>query len=252
MTSFIGYNNILESGAVTVTSEATGFAKENAYDWTPYDWWQALAAGTVYLTVDMGVNTIVDYWALGFHNLDDNSGTIKPQYSSDNFASDINDLDTVQTLTNGLPIMRPVTQRNVRYYRFEINSTGSASFIGLLALGKILQLPAHVPLPFGSPVLQRDKKILNNISDTGNHLRSSVFAAGYDFIIQQKLITNAWIDTNWDAFADHAEIKSFFYMWDYENRPTEIILAKAYDIAYPMRNEPNRNDFSLKCKGLIE
>jgi len=252
MTAYIGYRNILETGTVTVTSEQPDFFKENAYDWLPYDQWQAAAAGTVYLTVDMGVPTLVDYWSLAFHDLHKNSGTIKPQYSSDNFATDINDLDTVQTLTDGAAIMRKVTPRTVQHYRYEINSLSVASFIGLLTLGEILQLPAPIPLPFGSPVLQRDKKILNNVSQTNNFLGSSEIAYGYEFQIVQNLVSNAWTDTHWNALADHIETKPFLYSWDYENRPSEIMFAKAFDINYPKRNTPNRDDFSFECKGLIE
>lgn len=252
MTSFIGYNNILETGTVTASSEAASHPKENAFDWFPHDWWQATGPGQAFLTVDMGANAAVDYWALAFHNIHDYSGSIQAQYSSDNFVSDINDLDTVQYPADGVAVMRNVTQQNVRYYRFHVVTTGSPAHIGALAMGARLELPGHVPLPFGSPVLSRDDKVLNNASDTGNFLGSSVLSAGYEFMIQQKQITTAWVDSNWDAFADHARTKPFFYVWDQEDRPTEVIFAKATDITYPKRNVPNRDDFSLKCKGLRE
>lgn len=251
MSSRIAYNNILESGTVTVTSEATGYPKENAFDWLPFDYWKANAAGTVYLTVDMGANTVVDYWALAFHDLHDHSGTIKPQYSSDNFSADINDLDTVQTPSNGNVIFRPVTQRNVRYYRFEISSTSVASYIGALALGQALTLPGHVPLPFTPPALERKNKILNNFDDLGNFMGSSKVTNGFAFTLEQKIITAAWIDSNWDALADHIEVKPFFYLWDYENRPTEAAFCRANKITYPKRNNPNLYDFAIEGNALI-
>ena len=250
MTSYVGYNNILETGTVTVTSEATGFPKENAYDWLSWDYWKATAAGTVYITVDMGSNTTVDYWALAFHDLADHSGTIKPQYSTDNFSADTNDLDTVQTPTDNQMIFRPVTSVNVRYYRFEISSTTLASAIGALSLGQALTLERGMR-GFMTPYHGRNKKILNSIGETGNPLGSTVYALGQKFTIDQMNVSTTWIDANWEALINHIEIKRFFFMHDYENAPTEVAFCWADKIKHPKYNNDNLKDFSIDCRALI-
>ena len=165
MTAYIGYKNLFDTASsVAVTSEASGFEKENAYDWLTYDWWKAAAAGVVYITLDMGSAVSADYWALASHDLPDNSGTIKAQYSSDNFAADINDFDTVQTPSDNAPIFRKVTSRSARYFRFEINSTGAASLIGQLCIGEVLTLPSGIPIGFTPPNFNRDHTVLNSVS----------------------------------------------------------------------------------------
>lgn len=252
MTAYIGYNNILESGTVTVTSEANGFSKENAYDWLPRDWWKAAGAGTVYLTVDMGVATTVDYWALAFHDLADNSGTIKPQYSSGSTSPIAwSDLDTIQTPTADQMIFRPVTSVNVRYYRFEINSTSVASYIGALSLGQALTLPMNIRAPFTTPYHGRNKKILNSVSETGYPIGSSVISIGQKFMIEQKNVTPAWISSNWEALIDHVEIKPFFFMHDYEDAPSEVVFAWREKIKYPSYNNNSLQDFSIECNALL-
>ena len=252
MTAYLGLTNILESGTVTVTNEQTDFEKENAYDWFPNDWWLSTGAGTVYLTVDMGSNTIVDWWGLAFHDLSDNSGTIKPQYSTDNFAADTNDLDTIQTPSDGSVIFRKVTSRNVRYYRFEIASTGSPSYIGALWLGQALVLPENIKAPFVSPKHGRNKIIINTKAEGGSFIGRSVQQDGYKFDIAQKAVTHAWADSNWATVIDHIEIKPFFFVWDQENRPTEAIYAWTDGkIAHPSYTDPDYLNYKIPCKGLI-
>ena len=57
------YNSLIPSATtITVTSEAAGFAKENAYDWLTFDYWKPSAAGTVYYTMDFGAAVAVDGW----------------------------------------------------------------------------------------------------------------------------------------------------------------------------------------------
>lgn len=93
MTAILAYENLLEhaDSTVTATSEATGYDVENCFDWLTHDYWQATAAGTNYVTVDLGSAKAVDYWAVFAHDLADNSGGVRVQYSSDNFASDVNE-----------------------------------------------------------------------------------------------------------------------------------------------------------------
>ncbi len=251
MSSLICYANLIEDATVTVTSEATGFAKENAYDWRGSDWWQAGAAGTVYLTADFGSAQTFDYWAVGLHDLNDNAGTIKPQYSTDNFAADTNDFDTAQTPSNSNFIVQQVTSRNVRYGRFEIASTGSASNIGHLAFGQALTLPSPIETGFRPALLGRDHKILNNITEAGNYTGSSIQRKGYTVEIIQTLVTPAWVDANWEALMDHIQIKPFLFVWDLENRPTEAAYCRAIDIDPPKYAMPNFMSFSIKCKAWL-
>lgn len=92
MSSIIGYENLIETAStVTVTSEAAGYEKANAYDWLENDYWQGTAAGTRYYTVDLGSAKTVDYWACHAHDLSNNAGLVRVQYSSDNFAADVNE-----------------------------------------------------------------------------------------------------------------------------------------------------------------
>jgi hypothetical protein len=250
MTAYIGYNNLLESATVTVTSAASGYPKENAYDWLTSDWWKAAAAGTVYLTADFGEAKTFDSWGLAAHNLPDNSGTIKPQYSSN--GSDWSDFDTVQTPADGSPIFRKVTSRTVRYARWEISSTGAASLIGSLFIGPALALPEPMGDGWYPPRLAADDVLYNNETDGGAFVGRSVVRAGLSFTIDQDLITRAWIDANWESLAAHIRTKSFYFSWDAETYPGEAVFCwlNAKKVPRPQHSSPMYLKFSIPVKGI--
>lgn len=225
MTVYIGYDNRIPNGTVSVTSEAADYPKENAYDWILSDWWKAAAAGTVYFTIDAGSAVDWDSWGIAGHDLHDNSGTIKPQYSSDNFSVDINDFDTVQTPTDGDPIFRKVTSRNAQYFRFEINSTSFASVIGMLFAGQALALLDDIRGKFTPPRMARNNTLYSNKTDGGAFIGRSVIREGFRFNLSQDFLTRSWMDSNWDSLIDHLETKPCFLSWNYENYPLDAIFC---------------------------
>jgi len=85
----IGYKNLFTTSGVTVTtsSDQSGFEKENAYDWKPYDWWKPSAAGANWLRASFGAAKAADYMAISAHNLGTLGATIKCQYSTNGGSS---------------------------------------------------------------------------------------------------------------------------------------------------------------------
>jgi hypothetical protein len=251
MTAYIGYDNHLANGTVTVTSEESGYPKENAWDWLLTDWWKANAPGVVYVTVDMGAAVNADYWAIAGHNLHLNSGNIKPQYSSDNFSSDIHDFDSQYTPSNGNPYLRKVTQRNARYFRFLVNSIDVASLIGQLCIGNILELPSGMPAGFIPPSLAHSDEVYSNVSDGGQFIGRSVIRNGKRFTISQEVILPSWFDNNWQGLYDHIVKKPFFFAWDYENYQTDITFCWSDgNIDPPRYSSTVHMNWSMKVRGV--
>jgi len=252
MSTSIGYTNLVKTGTVTVTSEASGFEKENAQSYKTSTWWKASAAGTVYFTIDMGSAVTVDSWGIIGHNLFDNSGTIKAQYSSDNFAADTNDLDTVQTPSANIAIFRKATSRSARYYRFEIASTGSASFIGNFFLGAALDLPNGMTSGFSPASLNRDRDIFNNMTQGGNYTGRILRSKGSEVSISQRNVTRAWVDSNWAALADHIELYPFYFAWDTTNFPADAAYCMAQKINYPSYSDNTYMRFNIDCVAIYD
>lgn len=255
MTAMIGYNNLLlNSGiTITVTSEASGYEKENAYSWKTSNWWQAAAAGTVYYTIDFGSAVSIDSYGVSGHDLTDNSGTIQLQYSATGaWAGEEVDFEAAQTPSENETIFRKGTSQSKRYWRFKIVSTGSASFIGNLFLGVALSLERGMPAPFSPANFNREREIFNNMSNGGAYLGRALRYNGAKINIKQQFISRSWIDSNWKALANHVELYPFYFLWDQENYPTEAAYCMANEIGYPTYNDPQYLDFNLNCVAIYD
>lgn len=220
------YDNLLETGTVTASSEATGFAKENAYDWLAYDWWKPTATGFSYLTVDCGTAKPCDYLALHAHDLFTNGSSITLQYSTDDFVADINDAFAAFIPASDGPMVKTFPQLNVRYYRLRILAPNISS-IGIAAFGAMLQLPTGVLTGFTPPTLMYDNEVTNHRSNGGAYIGRSVRRRGGKKGIPLRFgdVSAAWVRADWAAFLDHAEVKPFFFSWNQETYPDEAVFA---------------------------
>lgn len=215
----LAFTNIIEASVstITVTSEETGFEKENAFDWKTFDGWKAGAAGEVFYTIDYGSAVSVDYWAMAAHDLNDNSGTVQLQYSTDNFVGDTNDIGSLITPASNSPILHTFTTQSARYWRFKINSTTNASFIGVASIGDRLTMVRAVGSGFGLPFDSRDDDITNFRSEGGEFLGRTLLRKGIKARLTFTLQTLAFVRGDWRTFTDHAQLKPFWFDWNPDN-----------------------------------
>ena len=249
----MGLTNLVKSGTVTVTSEATGFEKENAQSWKTSSWWKADAAGTVFYYVDMGAAVDVDCWGYAGHNLFDQGGNIRIHYSATGaWAGEQVAVGAAHTPTGNNTHMKVFTSINAQYWRFRIDSPGEASFFANLFLGEAQSLENGMPSPFSPANLNRDRKIMNNISEGGQFLGRILRSNGSKIRIPQRNITRTWIDANWDAIANHIELYPFYFLWNEENFPTEAAYCMAKKITYPKYQDNTFLMFDLDCTAIYD
>lgn len=249
----IAYDNKLVDATLSVTSEASGYPKENAVDGLTWDWWKPTAAGTVYFTADMGAAIACDVWSCFAHNLASVAGSIQLQYSSDNFAADINNAGAAVSPSDTAVIFRTFASVSARYWRFEIITTGQPAAIGALFLGPGLTLPEGMPIGFVPPTLSFEDDITNQRTHGGAFLGRSVLrrgAAGELSIIDAD---PAWMRATWAPFLAHAQTKTFFLSWDPDNYPAEAAFcwtSRAVDgVAY---TKPLYMSHRLSYEGLTQ
>lgn len=131
------YRNILENSTVAVTSENSSFPAWRLYDRAIDNLFKGNSTpANFYITADQGVTIQYDVDRLLIppgHNLD--GLTIKVQYSTDNFAADINDAVSWVQSGSGL-IDKSFTSQNKRYWRLNIASPASAPELAEMFLGK--------------------------------------------------------------------------------------------------------------------
>lgn len=245
----VAYQNIFESGTVTASSEATGYYKENAYDWRGDDI-LVFNSGTAHtLTVDYGAAVTVDCFCLAYHNLGTIGATITVRYSVDNFAADDNVLLTLGPATNGV-IFVPMTSTHKRYWRVQIDlASAGQPYIGQVLLGQLLNLPR--PVAVGGNVIHDSDadEIINNTAQNGNMLGMSVIYQGVKGSIKFEYMTESYLRGQYKQFKDHARFKPFFYSW----RPSlynedAVICWRAGDIpaANPTHSKYYAVDFPIE------
>lgn len=126
--------------------------------------------------------------------------------------------------------------------------------VGVVMLGKRLDLPLNMTTPFMPPSSAYDDEITNIESDTGQFIGRSIRRKGVKFSINMPpLITPGFVETDWHNFINHARQYPFMFAWDIANKPTDIVYAKTDGIITP----PSYSNqaflrVGLNCKGLVE
>jgi len=227
---FILYNNLLPGASIiTVTSEASGYEKENAYNYLTWDHWKPSASGTVYYTVDLGSAQSIDAWGVVAHNLGNNSASIKLQYSDTGaWAGEEVDVGTAVSPDTTETIMKTFTSLSKRYWRWEIVSASAASQIGLLFLGVKMEMPSGLGVGFAPDALAPQYEPRYNLSDDSALLGASLYKKPIKNTMKFKLLTPAWVRANWEPFLRHVEQnKGFLYQPQPDDYPSEVVYAFA-------------------------
>jgi len=247
--SRFAYENFFTTGTVTASSEDTGYAKENAFDWNTYDYWKPTAAGISYLTVDLGSAQEADYWGIAAHDLFDNSGTVQLQYSSDNFASDINDVGALTTPSDNSAIFVVFTAVSARYWRLKITTTGSASKIGVASIGTSLTMTQTVRTGATLAHEARDDVYVNQVSEGGQFLGRTLIRKGVKFSVTFTVQEISFVRSDWSAFLDHAEEKPFWYSWNTDYADSVFVWTDGMPTA-PKFDRHNTLTLSMNLKGI--
>jgi len=259
MTSYIGHTNKIEDAtSITVTSEATGFEKENAYDWFLYDWWKASATGTIIFDIDLGASVEVQSWGVAGMNWGDGTGPGFLQYSATGaWAGEQLTADNYGTVYADAVIFNILsTPITARYWRIAYTGTGGPYQAAQLFLGDALALPYGPRIGSTSPHDSFEDEILNNMSDGGFNLGRSVYSEGVKFTISQSKVAKSWVDSNWATLYEAIRSHAFFYVEDQENNPTKAAFCWTDGKIKKPSIEANAADplmsFSIPCRGIIE
>src|SRR3990172_5344111 len=167
----IYYDTMLGSfgSALTASSIAAGdYSVNYLYNWIEVNSWKAAnATAPMYITYDAGAGNTkqADYLAILGHNLNTIGATIVLQYSTDNFAADINDVFTAFAPSAGTVILKEFTAVTKRYWRLKITGTLSAApYMTLCVSGSKIELD-YATASFDP--YQQEVKATTNITQGG-------------------------------------------------------------------------------------
>lgn len=225
---------------LATTTESDGdFDADYVYNWLEINGWKANDTTVpMYLTLDLGVGNAedADYLILYGHNFNTIGATVVLQYSTDNFAGDINDAFTPEAPSADTVYLKTFTGPGPkRYWRLKITGTLSAApFIRLAPWG------LQTELDFASIAYDPHQQNTNaNISET-----QGLFVSGIHIkSIQRRLSIrfNNKTSVLYDKVAtmhDTHGLKQFFIAWELGNYPDEVWFVRPS----PNFNNPLRGD----------
>lgn len=249
----IGYKNLFTetSGTVTVSSEQSGYEKENAYDWLGYDWWKPNATGDSWIRVSFSSAKDANYMAIWGHDLFDHSANVKAQYSDDGIIW--NDAHDVVTPANNNTIFVSFDTINAAHWRILTNTPTTIPVIAGVQIGEALQFPHNMEIGFAPPSLTPVVKMKTTRSESGAFLGGSKKYSGIEGKFSFTKIPPEWVRSEWVPFLNHVQTpRPFVFSWDSILHQDEAVLAWTdRDLTPPKYSDSLYMDISLRFEGTL-
>ena len=216
-------------------------------------WKAADTTSPVYLTLDLGVGNTADadYIAIIGHNLNTIGATVTLQYSTDDFAADVNDAFTGEAPSADTVYLKEFTAPGAkRYWRLKISGTLSAvPYLAICVWGLTTELD-YATASF-DPYAENVKAAVGLSQGgyvTGIHEKHTERSMSLRFSDADSTLYNkvkAWWDTS--------GLKNFFVAWETANNPSEAYLMRpGTSFTNPLTNGGAYRNITINLKGRKE
>jgi hypothetical protein len=217
-------DNVFQLGTVSASSERpqrNGWL-ENAVDGMTYDWWEWLSL-PAWLSVQLSVASPVDMCAIGLHT----GITFIFQYHNGSAWVDLHEPVTTTTTAVHAVIF---TEIIASQFRVLVTQADDENILGIVMLGKSLQLPkrfygGHAPI-----VLNRTTQIVRNKTESGFDAGVYSLRTGAATNVSIDNMRPIWIRENLEALNKQLERRPFIFAWRPATYPS--------DVAYCWLNSP--------------
>lgn len=224
------FDTMLGSTGSSLAASTTASGDYNAvylYNMLETNLWKAAGVTSpCYLTYDAGSGNTkqADYLAIIGHNLFSAGATVTLQYSTDNFAADINDAFTAFAPSADTVVLKEFTSPAAkRYWRLKISGTLSAApYMALCIWGLKTELD-WASASFDP--YEQDVKAAVGLSQggyvTGVHVEYTERAL--NLVIED---ADAALYAKVKDWWDRSGLKNFFVAWDTTNNPNDVWLMR--------------------------
>jgi len=251
----IGYETLAERTGVTVTSAqpAATNPADNAVDWLPFDFYQPDAAGaSIQLKLSHASAQSCDYIALAKHDLFTLGARVSVEYSADD--ATYSTALAATTLADDGVFFQSFTVQSAKYWRITFDRADAGVIqpsIGIMALGTAFDTSELPQIGFTPPLIDGDAGN-TSISMDGTWLGKSIRKKALDMSFDFRLLSPAWVRTNWTPFMTHAQAKPFIISWDDVNYPSDAVMAWVEKkMPMPKYSDAAFNDVSLRLKAVL-
>lgn len=237
----IGYDNVVTEANVLASTSLAGFPAESVGNSFTFELWKPSELPAS-IDIDAGSPVTADYVAFGAHNL--TGCRITLSYSTDG----VTFADAVEAVVvrnrAGMLLFEPVTARYWRLdilgwassatlsldfvnreYRVGAFSEAQDTYLGVLYLGRALQMErgiyqGHTPGEFA-----RNDQIRPSVSEGGQWLGRTVVRKGYQTEYSFSNLRADWVRSTLAPFLDAAVTEPFFVAWRPETKAGEVLFG---------------------------
>lgn len=249
MSSVIGYGNITDLAAATITlvGDNPDNPAANAFDGLANGTYYApQSTGTSDVFLDAGESFSASYFAIYDHNLGANGATITLSWGVSATGS-WTDLATLSP-DKSEASMATFTAVSARYWRVR-TVLPSLVYIGVIAFGESIVMRGSVRPSF-KPVLVDDWESNNTISESGNMLGRHLIRRPAKISASFTVLDDAWIRSTWQPFIERRVIeRPWFWRWNSQRFPKEIAFCQSEDIPHPTYDVPFFMSINLTATG---
>lgn len=245
--------------AIAATTEDVDFPASNLLNpATHLKWVSGVNTGDEYITVNVSVLNLTDYFAIAKHNFGTAECTVSLEVTADPDSPynspGFTEIIPPTFITSDAPIIFQFTPQFLGTIRLRIQGGGDTyKEAAVVYVGKLLTMERgikvdvdHTPINFG-----RKNDILNGMSESGNFLGRIIRNQMHETKAEFSHVTNDWYRAYFDAFVIDARGNPFFFAWapaEYVNDVGYCWLTK--DVMPEMNPVTRRFDFRLEMRGV--
>lgn len=237
--------------SLAATSTASGYTLTDIYNFLETTMWKS--GGTTspqYITYDAGSGSTktADYLIILGHNLNTIGATITLQYSTDNFAADVNDAFTGFAPSADTVILKEFTAPAAkRYWRLKISGTlGAAPYMTICIWGNKTELD-YATASFDP----YEEEAQANISRTQGGVVAGIHTAYTDRRLSLDISdADSTLYNKVKTYRDTHGMRQLFIAWETGNSPNDCwLLYPDEGFRNPLTNGGAYRDISLSFKG---
>jgi hypothetical protein len=224
-----------ETGTVTASTSAAGYAADNAASSRTDTFWRPTAMPATW-EVDFGASKTISYCGIAAHDLGTNgNGITVERWTGSTWASVAS-----TTATNDEPLMFLFAAQTASQMRLSI--TGTAPTIGVIFFGAVTEWPRKA-LFAPSVSMQRATvtEYNTNITESGQFVGRTAIRRNTTPRMQVQYLAESWIASEFDAFVAYARSEPFFICDRPGNYPESVAYAFAMADLIPERQAPNQD-----------
>src|SRR5699024_10923886 len=250
--ALIAYDSYVDSINVTATDL-------NALNDYTFDYWKANSSGSITFDINIGseyAKKTTNYLAIAAHNLseslNDNPGTdaFKLQYYNGSSWADAAKLDQ-SDITDKSPLIHHLAHTQAQKWRLVMDSAFQYVRLGVVKLGKILEMQRTVYKSADNVPLSRDETTIPQRSESGQFLGMVMTRQFNVGSIQWNHLTYQWDRDNFDPFAVRSALHPFFIAWRPSDFPGECVFAWRRNNIKPANTGPRgMMSVSLDMEGI--